>query len=789
MQDNRVRDVIIMLTLIAFQVLLFCVTARGQNPNTAAFPTTVATDQNLTVAKTRSSSTLSGSINSSTLTVNVGSGVSFIQYEVISIDSEEMVICSIASNTLTICSGTRGLGDTAPASHTAGAAVRGVISSWHVNQPGAEIKAIQARLRDRMIQCQDNGSTDNYSCVPDPPITAYSAGQVATFKANTANTGAATINLGPGNKTIKKISGGITTDLSDNDIRAGQWVTLIYDGTNFQMQSQLGNETVTTSGTNIYTGYNDYSGATARLPETTVAGLPAASGVVGRVYRVTDAINGSCQNGGGGGSALCYSNGSTWQSFASWVQTLGNGLSVQYSPQPQLSISMQALGLDIRCVAASSSPTTYTCAPSLGLGGYSDGTLIVFDVGGTACTGGTATTLNISTVGAKRIYRHDGTTDPTSTDCTAGQNLLMVYDTALTSGAGGWRIIGGVPSSGGGGGTVDSVTCSDGVTCSPTTGAVLVSVTSDVVRTTGNNSPALGATGYTTITLPNAGTTGTTLNYTAINSAGTALIAGSSQASGVLGCVVAGAGTTGSATIAVSGNVPCTFSNSRTVGNWVVPSSTDGQVADAGATRPTSGQVLGTVKDTSGPGAGTVLWVNDNVAASGGSSATSYEFRVANYGGTIGMPGGLSMPTAPTGIGVTQHGLSPFNAIYFAKGSPTDTSKLLFTMRIPPTFGGTINLDVEVETSSGTGVMVAGVETVCLANGAAWTSPTFNSEQLLSTTSIAGTGNVYLTSWTLTSTGCDASELLWVRFRRVSTDAADTNSGDVVVGGWRFRLQ
>jgi hypothetical protein len=41
--------------------------------------------------------------------------------------------------------------------------------------------------------------------------------------------------------TIKKVAGGITTDLSDNDIRAGQFVELIYDGTNFQMLTQLGN--------------------------------------------------------------------------------------------------------------------------------------------------------------------------------------------------------------------------------------------------------------------------------------------------------------------------------------------------------------------------------------------------------------------------------------------------------------------------------------------------------------------------------------------------------------------
>jgi hypothetical protein len=43
----------------------------GQNPNTAAFPTTVATDTNLAVAKRLSQSTLSASATSGATTVSV----------------------------------------------------------------------------------------------------------------------------------------------------------------------------------------------------------------------------------------------------------------------------------------------------------------------------------------------------------------------------------------------------------------------------------------------------------------------------------------------------------------------------------------------------------------------------------------------------------------------------------------------------------------------------------------------------------------------------------------------
>jgi hypothetical protein len=88
----------------------------------------------------------------------------------------------------------------------------------------------------------DAGANDTYAATLTPAITAYVTGARYRFKANTANTGAASINFnGLGAKTIKKAAGGITTDLADNDIRSGQWVDVVYDGTNMQMQSTLGN--------------------------------------------------------------------------------------------------------------------------------------------------------------------------------------------------------------------------------------------------------------------------------------------------------------------------------------------------------------------------------------------------------------------------------------------------------------------------------------------------------------------------------------------------------------------
>lgn len=83
----------------------------------------------------------------------------------------------------------------------------------------------------------DAGANDSYAVTLSPAPTAYTTGQVVNFKANTANTGAATLNVNSlGAKTIKKLG---SIDLSTNDILASQIVSVIYDGTNFQLLSPI----------------------------------------------------------------------------------------------------------------------------------------------------------------------------------------------------------------------------------------------------------------------------------------------------------------------------------------------------------------------------------------------------------------------------------------------------------------------------------------------------------------------------------------------------------------------
>lgn len=77
------------------------------------------------------------------------------------------------------------------------------------------------------------GSANTITISLTPPLGAYAAGQEFNFKATAANTGAATLNIGGlGAKTILKAGAALVA----NDILNGDLVTVIYDGTQFQMR-------------------------------------------------------------------------------------------------------------------------------------------------------------------------------------------------------------------------------------------------------------------------------------------------------------------------------------------------------------------------------------------------------------------------------------------------------------------------------------------------------------------------------------------------------------------------
>lgn len=129
------------------------------------------------------------------------------------------------------------------------------------------------------------------------------------------------------------------------------------------------------------------------------------------------------------------------------------------------------------------------------------------------------------------------------------------------------------------------------------------------------------------IAVANASSTGTTLNKLAklTGAPSTALITATTDTGGIVGVVIGGAGTTGSALIAVSGQASCVFDGATTAGDYVQESTgTAGDCSDIGSTYPGSGQAIGRVLSTH-VGAGTyamVVFPTEIQAAAGGGGGT-----------------------------------------------------------------------------------------------------------------------------------------------------------------------
>lgn len=183
---------------------------------------------------------------------------------------------------------------------------------------------------------------------------------------------------------------------------------------------------------------------------------------------------------------------------------------------------------------------------------------------------------------------------------------------------------------------------------------------------------SLGAGGNVNMTVANASSTGTTVNRLAklTGAPSTAVIAATSDTENAVGVVTAGAGTTGSATIAIMGQVSCDFDGATTAGNYVIISvTTAGKCHDGGSSFPTAGAAYGRVLTTNGaqgtyamelmtpdlafqnagngkskPGGSDTdfQWNNSNVFAGGGplKRTSSTQISLSNAGDSFAFGGG-----------------------------------------------------------------------------------------------------------------------------------------------------
>lgn len=179
------------------------------------------------------------------------------------------------------------------------------------------------------FQATATGTATAIAIALSPAITAYAAGQEITFKAASASTGAATLNVnGLGAKTLKKKN---DQDIAANDVESGAIVTAVYDGTNFQVTSQLG-----TSDLMSFTLTGD-SGTNQTINDGNtldVAGGTGIDTVVGATDTVTVAVDSSvalvsAQNTWTKGQAGATQSGTgltlDYDTYQNFIITLGNG--------------------------------------------------------------------------------------------------------------------------------------------------------------------------------------------------------------------------------------------------------------------------------------------------------------------------------------------------------------------------------------------------------------------------------------------------------------------------------
>ena len=148
----------------------------------------------------------------------------------------------------------------------------------------------------------DAEASDAYAITLTPAPAAYAEGQSFAFKANTANTGASSLNVnGLGAKTLKKNH---DMDTATGDIESGSIVEVVYDGTNFQIVSISALESVTTAAMRleIYeTGIiKEGEGVASLNADITKIDITAATYYIQGVYYTYAGVTGLAPSFGGG---------------------------------------------------------------------------------------------------------------------------------------------------------------------------------------------------------------------------------------------------------------------------------------------------------------------------------------------------------------------------------------------------------------------------------------------------------------------------------------------------------
>lgn len=178
-----------------------------------------------------------------------------------------------------------------------------LIEDSHVEQ---FIEPIQNLEAGKPWYAEASGSVNAFEVTLDPAPAAYAAGMIVHFKANNNVTSTSTLNVnGLGAKPLQKEG---NTSLISGDIVSGQMVSVIYDGTNFQLLSPALNPSITVAPPteNILV----YAETRAEQPTGTLTAvsLPSFTFDSGKTYLLEMSL---ASNSAGATARITLSDGST----------------------------------------------------------------------------------------------------------------------------------------------------------------------------------------------------------------------------------------------------------------------------------------------------------------------------------------------------------------------------------------------------------------------------------------------------------------------------------------------
>ncbi|MFZ3209997.1 MAG: tail fiber domain-containing protein, partial [Terriglobales bacterium] len=217
----------------------------------------------------------------------------------------------------------------------------------------------------------------------------------------------------------------------------------------------------------------------------------------------------------------------------------------------------------------------------------------------------------------------------------------------------------------------------------------------------------------------NDATTGTVLNELAtFTPQGTVKVISAGATGGAYGIVTAGAGTSGSAVVAIWGGAGCVFDNTAVDADYVQISPTAaGQCHDAGPTYPTSGQVVGLVINATAAPPSIRLFQTEVRGAGGGGTITAVNTAAGSglMGGAASGAANLSLINSCGSGQVLQWNGTAWACATVSSGAGVTSvmagTGLIGSPSNPITSAGTLTIDPSVVPELGANNTFAGINT------------------------------------------------------------------------------